>query len=198
MFYYLDGILAHTEPHLAVIDCGGVGYACHTTLTTLGRVSPGDKVRLYTYLHIREDIFDLYGFSDIEELNCFKMLIGISGVGPRAAISILSSASPERLALSVITGDEKTLTTAPGIGKKLAQRIILELKDKMTRAQLEAGSGPAAYAPMAGAGKASEAISALAVLGYSQAEAAMALKGLDTESLALEELVRQALKRMAL
>lgn len=197
MFYYLDGVLAHTEPYLAVIDCGGVGYACHTSLTTLGRVSHGEKVRLYTYLHIREDIFDLYGFSDIEELNCFKMLIGISGVGPRAAVSILSSASPERLALSVITGDEKALTSAPGIGKKLAQRIILELKDKMTRAQLEAGAGAAAQMPVMGAGKASEAISALAVLGYSQAEAAMALKGLDTENLPLEELVRQALKRMA-
>jgi Holliday junction DNA helicase RuvA len=133
MFYYVEGTVAHTEPYLAVIDCGGVGYACHTSLTTLSRIAQGERAKLFTYLHIREDIFDLYGFSGVEELNCFKMLISISGVGPRAATSILSSATPERLALSVLTGDEKALTAAPGIGKKLAQRIILELKDKMSK-----------------------------------------------------------------
>jgi Holliday junction DNA helicase RuvA len=197
MFYYVEGILACTEPYLAVIDCGGVGYACHTTLTTLARVEKGEKTRLYTYLHIREEIFDLYGFSDLEELNCFKMLIGISGVGPRAAISILSSATPERLALAVITGDEKALTAAPGIGKKLASRIILELKDKMTREQLAASAGAANLAQPMDAGRAAEAAAALGVLGYSQTEAAMALKGLDAENLPVEELVRQALRRMA-
>ncbi len=199
MFYYVNGMVAHIAPYLAVIDCGGVGYACRTTNVTLGALTVGKPGKLYTYLNVREDAMELYGFATEEELKCFEMLIGVSGVGPKAALSILSSAPPERLAMSIITGDEKALTAAPGIGKKIAQRIILELKDKLAKGQL-GSSGGEAYG---GSGvtiipenKVSEASAALAVLGYSQSEVAMALKGIDTDSLPLEQIIKQALKKM--
>ena len=198
MFYYVSGTVAHTAPYLAVIDCGGVGYACRTTNHTLSRLKQGEKARLYTYLNVREDAMELYGFATENERNCFELLIGVSGVGPKAALSILSAATPESLAMSVITGDEKALTVAPGIGKKIAQRIILELKDKLAKGQISPGGE--AYG---GTGvtvipenKTSEAAAALAVLGYSQGEINLALKGIDLEALSLEEIIRQALKKM--
>lgn len=198
MFYFLSGIVAHTAPYLAVIDCGGVGYACHTTSQTLSRLQKGEKAKLFTHLYVREDIFELYGFASEEERNCFSMLIGVSGVGPKAAISILSAASPEKLAMSIITGDEKALTVAQGIGKKIAQRIILELKDKLAKGQLSAGaeSYGGSGITVIPENKGAEAAAALAVLGYSQSEVAAALNGLDAESLSLEELIKQALKKM--
>lgn len=199
MFYYVKGPVAHVAPYLAVIDCGGVGYACHTTNTTLSYLKKGETAKLYTYLHVREDIFDLYGFFTEEERNCFELLIGVSGVGPKAALSILSATSPENLAMSIITGDEKALTVAQGIGKKIAQRIILELKDKLAKGQLTTPGGET----YRGSGitvipenKATEAAAALAVLGYSQAEVAIALKGVDVENLKLEDIIKQALKKM--
>lgn len=197
MFYYIEGTVAHIESGLAVIDAGGVGYACNTSLQTLAQLEKGKRARLYTYLHIREEIFDIYGFVTHEELACFKMLLSISGVGPKAATSILSAATPGQLAMAVITGDEKMLTQAPGIGKKIAQRIILELKDKMKKEQLEAAGGGASSAVSSGFGsKANEAAAALGVLGYSSQETAAALKGIDAESLPVEEIVRLALKKM--
>lgn len=201
MFYYLNGTVAHIAPNLAVIDCGGVGYACRTTNVTLSALTVGKVGKLYTYLNVREDAMELYGFATEEELNCFQMLISVSGVGPKAALSILSSAPPERLAMSIITGDEKALTATPGIGKKIAQRIILELKDKLAKGQL-GGVGVAGEA-YGGTGvtvipenKVSEASAALAVLGYSQNEIAVALKGIETESLTLEQIIKTALKKM--
>lgn len=196
MFYYLDGTVAHMEPYLAVIDCGGVGYACKTTNTTLGALQKGQRGKLYTYLNVGEDVFDLYGFATQGELGSFKQLIGVSGVGPKAALAILSSTTPEGLAMAVITGDEKTLTMAPGVGKKIAQRIILELKDKIAKEQQSGGFVPAAAAVSVGGSKSVEAAQALAVLGYSQSDVAAALKDLDVEALSLEEIVRQALRRM--
>lgn len=197
MFYYLNGIVAHTEPFLAVIDCGGVGYACHTTNNTLAAIKKGEKAKLYTYLHVREDLFELYGFATESEKNCFQMLIGVSGVGPKAAISILSASTPEKFAMSVITGDEKSLTVAQGIGKKIAQRIILELKDKLAKGQFSGGeSYGATGVTIIPENKSAEAAAALAVLGYSQSETAAALRGLDIDTLTLEETIRQALKRM--
>jgi Holliday junction DNA helicase RuvA len=195
MFYYLDGTVAHIEPYLAVIDCGGVGYACKTTNTTLGQLKKGERGRLYTYLNVGEDVFDLYGFATQGELGSFRQLLGVSGVGPKAALAILSSTTPEGLATAVITGDEKMLTRAPGIGKKIAQRIILELRDKLAKDQQASDFLPSA-AVATGGGKAVEAAQALAVLGYSQSDIAAAMKGLDAEALPLEELVRQALRRM--
>ncbi len=197
MFYYVSGTVAHKAPYLAVIDCGGVGYACRTTAYTLSGLNTGEKGKLYTYLNVREDAMELYGFSTEQEKSCFEMLLGVSGVGPKAALSILSAAAPERLALSIITGDEKALTAAPGVGKKIAQRIILELKDKLAKEQAAAGGeqygGGAAVIPE---NKASEASAALAVLGYGQADIAAALCGIDMESLTLEQVIKQALKKM--
>ncbi|MCI6991725.1 MAG: Holliday junction branch migration protein RuvA [Clostridiales bacterium] len=198
MFYYVKGKVAHLAPNLAVIDCGGVGYACRTTSYTLSALQVGQEGTLYTHLNVREDAMDLYGFATENERSCFQMLIAISGVGPKAALSILSAANPEGLATAIITGNEKTLMVAPGIGKKTAQRIILELKDKLAKGQL-----PTAEESYGGTGitvipqdKVSEATAALAVLGYQPAEITTALKGLDLEGLSLEELIRQALKKM--
>ena len=200
MFYYVEGEVAYLEANLAVIDCGGVGYACATTNHTLAHLQKGTKARLYTYLNVKEDAMDLFGFYTQSELNSFKMLIGVSGVGPKAAIAILSSATPEALAMAIVTGDEKTLTAAPGIGKKIAQRIILELKDKMAKESaggldFSGGKGSVAVAPVF-SNKATEAAQALAVLGYSSQEIHAALKGIDVDTLSLEEIVRQSLKRM--
>ena len=198
MFYYVKGPVVHMAPYLAVVDCGGVGYACRTTNNTLARLRKGETATLYTHLNVREDAMELYGFYSENELNCFRMLIGVSGVGPKAALSTLSATTPEGLAMSIITGDEKSLTVAQGIGKKIAQRIILELKDKLAKGQLAAsgetygGTGVTVIPE----NKSSEAAAALAVLGYSQNEIAAALKGLDMEQLKLEEIVKHALKKM--
>lgn len=198
MFYYVQGPVAHIAPGLAVIDCGGVGYACNTTAYTLSALSVGKASKLYTMLYVKEDIFELYGFASEQELATFKMLLGVSGVGPKAALAILSHNSPEAFAMAIVSGNEKALTSAPGVGKKIAQRIILELKDKLSKGQFTSGgmesfAGGSTIIPQ---DKTSEASAALAVLGYSQQEIVMALKGLELESLTLEQIVKQALKKM--
>ena len=198
MFYYLSGTVAHVEPYLAVIDCGGVGYACRTTTYTLSGLKKGDKARLYTHLNVREDAMELYGFGSQEEKNLFEQLISVSGVGPKAALSILSASTPANLALSIITGDEKALTCAQGIGKKIAQRVILELKDKLSKGQALGADSPVSAGSAVTVipqNKLSEAGAALAVLGYSQSEINVALKGVDLEQ-PLEQIIRQALKKM--
>lgn len=195
MFYYLDGTVAHVEPYLAVIDCGGVGYACKTTSTTISKLQKGQRGKLYTYLNVGEDVFDLYGFATQGELGSFRQLLGVSGVGPKAALAILSVTTPESLAMAIITGDEKALTRAPGIGKKIAQRIILELKDKVAKEQQSIGL-PGASVGVATGGKAVEAAAALGVLGYGNAEISEALRGIDVENLTLEEIIRQSLRKM--
>ena len=129
MFYYLNGTITVLDTGLAVVDCGGVGYACHTTNYTLSKLQVGKQAKLYTYCNIKEDAFDIYGFSTREELNCFERLLGVGGVGPKAALAILSVVTPDQFLLAVMTQDEKTLTMAQGVGKKMAQRILLELKD---------------------------------------------------------------------
>ena len=199
MFYYLDGTVAEILPGLAVIDCGGVGYACMATNNTLSQLKRGERKKLFTYLNVGESVFDLYGFASQNELNSFKLLLGVSGVGPKAALAILSANTPEALAMSIVTGDEKALTAAQGIGKKIAQRIILELKDKMakeTAAGLDFSGGKGASATAMFSSKAAEAAAALGVLGYSGQEVQIALKGVDVENLPLEEIIRQSLKKM--
>ena len=198
MFYYLNGTVARVEPYLAVMDCGGVGYACRTTNYTVSKLSVGKAAKLYTHLYVREEIFELYGFSSESELGCFRMLIGVSGVGPKAALAILSSNSPEGLAMAIVSDNEKALTSAPGIGKKIAQRIILELKDKLAKGQLTMGGGEtfAGGVTIIPENKASEASAALAVLGYSQSEIAVALKGIDLDGMSLESVIKHALKKM--
>ena len=193
MFYYLDGTVAELLPDLAVIDCGGVGYACRTTRHTLSGLKKGQRGKLYTHLNVGEGIFDLYGFSTVRELDSFRMLLGVSGVGPKAALAVLSG-GPEALTMAVVTGDERALMAAQGVGKKIAQRIVLELKDKLSKETGGADLVPGGTEVPAS--KAAEAAQALAVLGYSSQEAATALKGIDTVSLPLEEIVRQALKKM--
>ena len=198
MICSVRGKLIHKENELAVVECGGVGYACRTTLQTLASLSEtGSEVTLYTYLHVREDNVELFGFSSQQELNCFKMLISVSGVGPKAALSILSDFNPEKFALLVASEDSKTLTKTKGIGAKTAQRIVLELKDKIVKENIdlsEAGGSPV-VAPADGS-SVSEAFSALLVLGYTQSEIAPVLSGLDS-SLPSSELIRQALKIIA-
>ena len=198
VFYYVSGTVAQLGPYLAVIDCGGVGYACRTTNYTIGKLNMGKAAKLYTHMYVREDLVELYGFASESELGCFRMLIGVSGVGPKAALAILSSNTPEGLAMAIVSGNEKALTSAPGIGKKIAQRIILELKDKLAKGQLSTGGGEsfAGGITVIPENKASEASAALAVLGYSQSEIAAALKGIDLDTLPLEDVIRQALKKM--
>lgn len=197
MFYYVSGTVAELTAGMAIIDVGGVGYGCATTNYTLSQLKKGQSAKLYTYLNVREDAVELFGFADQSELRCFKLLISVSGVGPRAALAILSVVTPSQLALAVATEDTKALTAANGIGKKIAQRVILELKDKLAGEDTFDGSGKGAV-PMADGGhnKRSEAAAALAVLGYGSAEIAAALKGIDLDSLSLEDIIRQALKRM--
>lgn len=195
MIYSIKGELTHTEPNLAVIECGGVGYACRTTFTTLSQIgSVGETVKLLTYLHVREDAVELFGFYTQSELTCFKMLLSVSGAGPRTALAILSDTTPEKFALSVATGDTKAFTKTKGVGPKLAQRIILELKDKIAKEQLSQESvAVAEFTAVNNSGAVGEAISALVVLGYSQTEAASVVSKLDA-SLSAPELIRKSLQ----
>ena len=199
MLYFLKGITAALEPGLAVIECAGVGYACKNTSFTLSGLQPGKPATLYTHLSVREDGIELYGFGTKEEKRLFLQLTSVSGVGPKAALSILSTTTPSQLALAILTEDVKTLTLAPGIGKKIAQRIVLELRDKLAKEQPEMDwtpvNLPAAGEPIQG-DKLSEAGAALAVLGYSPAEVQMALKGVDAEHMTVEELIKAGLRNM--
>ena len=196
MFYYINGTVTVMDANLAVIDCGGVGYACNTTGYTLSQLQIGKQHKLFTYCNVKEDAFDIYGFSSREELNCFQQLIGVSGVGPKVALAILSSVTTSQLALAVMTEDTKTLTMAQGVGKKMAQRIILELKDKLAGDVPSYNASMSASAPAVSGNKAAEASAALASLGYSQSEIGTALKGIDIEALSLEDIIRRALRAM--
>ena len=197
MIYSVNGTVEVIEPNLAVIDCGGVGYACRTTANTISQLKIGEKAKLLTYLAIREDAAELFGFADTAELSCFKMLISVSGVGPKAALSILSGMTPQSFALCVASGDSKTLTNAPGIGKKTAERIVLELKDKVSKQDVAAGvKGSQIPVVAAASNTVAEAVSALMVLGYTNTEATNALSGLDPASPA-DELIKAGLKKLA-
>ena len=194
MFYSLRGTLVHTDGAAIAIECAGVAYLCQTSLSTMTQLAGiGEEVQVYTYMHIRQDAVDLFGFADMAELGCFKMLIGVTGVGPRVALNILSAMTPERLALCVASGDDKSITVAQGVGKKLAQRIVLELQDKVKNVNAAKAIGSPAVPLRVGSGPAAEAISALVVLGYSQADAAAAVSGLEP-SLAVEEMIKAGLK----
>lgn len=198
MFYYLNGTITVLDTNLAVVDCGGVGYACHTTNYTISKLQIGKQARLYTYCNIKEDAFDIFGFSTREELSCFEKLLGVTGVGPKAALAILSVVTPDQFTLAVMTQDEKTLTMAQGVGKKMAQRILLELKDKLAPAQMELNAARMDTALPVHGSKSAEATAALASLGYSQQEIAIALRGVDVNTMSVEEIVRQALRAMVM
>lgn len=199
MFYYLNGEITLMDGNLAVVDCGGVGYACRTTAYTMSKLRVGQKAKLFTYCNIREDAFDIFGFSSREELRSFELLLGVTGVGPKAALAILSATTPERFSLAIMTQDEKALMAAQGVGKKLAQRIILELKDKLGTVvtEVDFSGGAAAPAPVAG-GNLALATAALVELGYTQSEVAAALKGVPVEGMSTEEIVRRCLRAMVM
>lgn len=199
MFYSITGRVVHRDTQSVALETGGVAFQCSTTLSTLKTIGEkGSTATLYTYLNVREDALDLFGFATEQELECFKLLISVSGVGPKAALAILSELTPDKLALCLATGDSKSITRAQGVGPKLAQRVVLELKDKLAKGlELPADSPEIQAAGLAAAdGNASEAVSALVMLGYSQSEAAVAVSKLDG-ALPVEELIKQALKQLA-
>lgn len=195
MIYSLHGELTHWETGLAVVECGGVGYACRTTMNTLSRIRELGEVTLYTYLHVTENSLDLFGFADNAELGAFKQLISISGVGPKAALSILSDITPSKLALCIASGDYKTLTKSPGIGAKIAQRIVLELKDKVAKEQKISSAELQSAAPIMG-DNLTEALTALQTLGFTPAQCGMALSGANPTS-SVEDLIKYGLKNLA-
>ncbi|MDE6579874.1 MAG: Holliday junction branch migration protein RuvA [Ruminiclostridium sp.] len=197
MIYSVNGEVVHIEQSLIVVECGGVGYACISTASAVSAAVMGEKLKLYTYLNIREDAAELFGFADETELNCFKKLISVSGVGCKMAISVLSSMSPQEFALSVINEDYKTLTKAQGVGNKLAQRIVLELKDKLKKdSSFENTNIPQINVKAVGGNAYNEALTALMVLGFSNSQAQTALEGLPAE-LTVQELVKEGLKRLS-
>ena len=195
MFYHINGVVTDIEPNLVVLECGGVGYALNASLNTISSVRTGERAKLYTYECIREDAHDLYGFASKSEKHCFELLLGISGVGPKAALSILSSNTPDGL-----NGDEKALTSAPGIGKRIAQRILLELKDKMAKESASvdfADLTPAVPASDAASAARSDAIAGLSVLGYSMPEINAALRTLPSiEGMSADQIIKAALRAM--
>ena len=193
MFYYLNGTVALLQPNLCVLDVNGVGYAVTVSLGTLGRLESGKTAKLYTYLQTGESGVELFGFADPGEKRCFELLISVSGVGPKAAISILSAVSPADLAMAVVTENEKALTAAKGIGKKIAQRIILELRDKVAKDSTIPSSGVSIAAPNQG-GKLAEVTEALTVLGYTPQEISAVLRDPQAAQMSTEEIIRLALK----
>ena len=198
MFYHLIGTVAEFGQNLVVLDCGGIGFALNATLNTISRLKTGEKAKLYVAESIGETNFDLFGFADKTEKRCFAMLVSVSGIGPKAALSILSYSTPETLALAIMNNDVKALTVAPGIGKKIAQRVILELKDKIAKEMdsseitLPTVSVPAA----AENGNVNDALTALTVLGYSSAEVAPILKQMDLTGMNAEQIIKSVLRHM--
>ena len=197
MLYSVRGKLIHTTASSAVVECGGVGFDCQTTLNTLKTLKTGSEVTLFTYLNVREDAMELFGFATKTELETFKTLISVSGVGPKAGLSVLSELSPEQVAMAIATDDIKTITRAQGIGKKIAQRIVLELKDKLAKAVSGDGgfSNIGSGAAVAAGGNVPKAIEALGVLGYTPADVAPVLATLDSD-LPVEQLIALTLKQM--
>lgn len=197
MIHSLRGKLIYTDTSTAVVECGGVGFKCNTSLNTLRQLaSVGSDVFLLTYMNVREDAIDLFGFYDQSELEMFKLITSVSGVGPKLALSILSEFEPDKLTLFIASGDSKSITRASGVGAKLAQRIVLELKDKIGAASFTGSDEVAAVASSAKNASVNEAVEALVSLGYSQSEAALALSKLDA-ALPVETLIKEGLKALA-
>lgn len=198
MLYNLKGTLTVSDVNFIVVECGGVGFKCFTTLNTVKQIGKtGDTVNVYTYLAVREDAMDLYGFSSLAELDAFKLLITVSGIGPKAAVSILSELSPDKLAVCIASGDAKSITRAQGVGKKTAERVVLELKDKMGAIAVGDVSGAVSSAASVSANSDSaEAVEALVALGYAQSDAAVVVGAMD-KSLSVDEMIRLGLKQLA-
>lgn len=195
MFYSVRGNVIHTEPNLAVVECGGVGYRCQTTMNTLKNIRLNTEATLYTYLNVREDAMELFGFSSLTELSTFKTLIGVSGVGPKVAIGILSVLTPQQVALAIAANDLKSLTLAPGVGNKLAQRIVLELKDKLKSVAKSGGDIDVSAVDSFSTGNIPKAVEALTVLGYTPADVTPYLAKMDS-SLPVEKLIGETLRQL--
>ena len=202
MFYYISGELAYCDINTCVIDCGGVGYKLTVSYMTsdvlLSKL--GKNVKLYTHLTVREDGIELFGFGSKEEKECFNQLISVSGVGPKVAMSILSTMTPDKLALAICTEDTKAIAKTPGIGAKTAARIILELKDKVSKDMMSTSGGATQSSPSATSFVAnssfSEAAEALVVLGYDKNSVLSALKGIDSSISDVGEIIKLALKKL--
>ena len=195
MIYSLSGKLILKEPNSIVVECGGVGFRCAASVFTVQQLPQiGEQVQVFTHMAVREDAMELFAFGDQEELVCFKRLISVSGVGPKVALAILSDIPPAKFNLYVVSGDVKAITKAQGVGPKLAQRIVLELKDKVDLNESSAIDLPGSVAAPGGTAP-GEAIRALVALGYTQAEAATAVARLDP-TLSVEDMIRGALKQM--
>lgn len=200
MFAYIKGKLTYKYNDYIVVETGGVGYMVYTPLSTVQCIgNVGDEITVYTYMYVREDAMVLYGFATHDELSMFELLISVSGIGPKAAISLISSISPSKFGLAVITDDVRTLTSAPGIGKKTAQRIILELKDKIKNENFVAGDiGIEKDSEVGGEdNRRSEAVSALMVLGYTASEAYKAVSDVYSEDMDVETIIKSSLKKLA-
>lgn len=199
MFNYISGTVAELEPNLAVIDCGGVGFALNVSLYTMQNIKLGEKTKLYTYESIKEDAFELYGFSSKSEKRCFELLIGVNGVGPKAAMAILSTTTPDGLIAAVMNGNEKAITAAAGVGKKLAQRVLLELKDKVGKIDGVTPVVDVAFPVVTGGigdQNLADATAGLLVLGYGQAEINQALRGVDTTGMTSQQIIKLVLRGM--
>ena len=194
MISSLKGQLIYLEPTFCIIECSGVGFRCFISSKTLGAMPKiGEQVQLYTYMSVKEDAIDLYGFTDMNDLSCFKLITSVSGVGPKIGIALLSAFSSEQISMYIAGNDPKSLTAASGVGLKLAQRIILELKDKVTAIPVADNSNLAAVTTANSGSNSKEAVSALVALGYSQSEASLAV-GKCPQDLPVEQLIKEALK----
>ncbi|MBE6720664.1 MAG: Holliday junction branch migration protein RuvA [Ruminococcaceae bacterium] len=196
MIYNVKGTLTYTDPTFAVVECGGVGFKCFVSMTTLKELpSIGNEVNLYTYMAVREDALDLFGFYEVDELDAFKLLISVSGIGPKAAIAILSVLTPSKLSVAISSGDVRSIQAAQGVGKKTAERVVLELKDKMV------GIGSSAVdvqnvQSVASSSDAQEAVEVLVSLGFNQSDAATVIGAMD-KSLSVDEMVRKGLRQLS-
>lgn len=197
MIYSLSGILKHIDLNFIVIECGGVGFKCNASVNTISQVGDlGEKVSLFTYLAVKEDALELYGFYTQEEQECYLKLISVSGVGPKAAISILSKLSPSELANAIVTENVKAITAAQGVGPKVAQRIILELKSKFSSSPVISSRSSSTTKNIASSSnEINEAVIALEALGYSHSQAVSAVGGIDS-SLSASQIIKLALKNL--
>lgn len=199
MFNYINGTVTEIEPNFAVVECGGVGFGVNVSLYTLSALKLGETSKIYLYESIREDAFELFGFSSKPEKRCFELLVGVSGVGPKAAMAILSTNTPDGLVAAILNGNEKAITAAPGVGKKLAQRVLLELKDKIGKVdgmEITASGGLPIPAITGQDKNLADATAGLLVLGYAQAEINAALRGIETDGMTSEEIIKAVLRNM--
>lgn len=197
MIYNVRGTLTYTDINYAVVECGGVGFKCFVSMTTLKELPPlGKEANLYTYLSVREDAMDLFGFATQQELDAFKLLITVSGVGPKATMAVLSVLPPDRLSIAVSSGDVKSIQSAQGVGKKTAERIVLELKDKMLGIAPSNAAAVQSIQAVASNSDAQEAVEVLVSLGFNQSDAATVVGAMD-KGLSVDDMIRKGLKQLS-